>query len=170
MPRVNSWSSPAAIAVENRLFSALVVLRVVLLVNAVALNIYRADTFQHSAAGAACVVVMVLWTGFATWAYAEPRRRTFPLLATDLALAVALLLVTPLVKGAEFSASVPGFWVIGALIAWSIHYRWVGGLVAGLLLAAADLSQRQEIGQSDYGNAFLLIIGGPTVGFMCESL
>ena len=135
-----------------------------------ALSIYRADNFQRPAAGAICVVVMVLWTGFATWAYAEPRRRTFPLLAADLALAVGLLLLTPWVKGAGFSASLPGFWVIGALLAWSIHYRVVGGLVAGVLIAAADLSQRQEITQSDYGNAFLLVIGGPTVGYMCASL
>jgi signal transduction histidine kinase len=170
MRPVSSWSSSAAIAVENRLFGALAVLRVVVLINAVALNIYRADNFQRPAAGAACVVVMILWTGFATWACAEPRRRTFLLLATDLALAVALLLVTPLVKGADFNASVPGFWVIGALMAWAIHYRWVGGLVAGVVLAAADLVPRQEIGQSHYGNAFLLVIGGPTVGFMCESL
>ena len=167
---MSSWSSPAAIAVENRLFRALAVLRAVVLANTVALNIYRADSFQRPTAAAACVVVMVGWTGFATWAYDEPRRRTFPLLAADLALAVALLLATPLVKGPGFSASLPGFWIMGALFAWSIHYRWIGGLVAGLLLAAADLSQRQDIGQSDYGNAFLLVIGGPIVGFMCESL
>ena len=168
---MSSWSSSsAAIAVEDRLFRALAVLRVVVLVNAVALSIYRSDNFQRPTAGAACVVGMVLWTGFAIWAYAEHRRRTFPLLAADLAIAVALLLATPLVKGAGFSASLPGFWVIGALLAWAIHYRWRGGLVAGLVLAAADLSLRQEVSQSDYGNAFLLVIGGPIVGFMCQSL
>ena len=145
-------------------------LRVVLLLNAVALNVYRADNFQHPRAGAACVAVMVLWTGFATWAYADPRRRAFLLLAADLALAVALLLVTPEVKGSGFRATVPGFWVMGALMAWSIRYRWVGGLVAGALLAGADLFLRQDIRQSDYGNAFLLVIGGPIVGFMCASL
>ena len=75
-----------------------------------------------------------------------------------------------MVKGADFSASLPGFWVMGALLAWSIHYRWIGGLIAGLLLAAADLLLRPELDQSDYGNAFLLVIGGPIVGFMCESL
>ncbi len=152
------------------MFRALAVLRVVLLVNAVALNIYRADQFTRPTAGAACVAVMIAWTGFATWAYADKRRRTYPLLVGDLAVAMALLLVTPLVKGPEFSSSVPGFWIMGALFAWAIHYRLVGGLAAGLLLAAADLSLRQEIGSSDYGNAFLLIIGGPIVGYMCDSL
>jgi signal transduction histidine kinase len=167
---VSSWSSPAAIAVESRLLRGLAVLRVVVLLNAVALNIYRADTFQRPTLGAACVVVMVLWTGFVIWAYAEPRRRTALLLGADLALAVALLLATPLVKGAGFEASLPGFWVIGALLSWSVHYRWRGGLLAGVALAAADLVLRQEISQSDYGNAFLLVIGGPIVGFVCGSL
>lgn len=165
-----SWSTPAAVAVESRLFGALAVLRVVVLINAVALNIYRAENFEHQAAAVACVAVMVLWTGFATWAYGQPERRTWVLLVTDLALALALVLVTPLVKGADFRATVPGSWIAAALLAWSVHYRWIGGLGAGVLLAAADLSERQELHQSDYGNAFLLVLSGSIVGFMCESL
>jgi signal transduction histidine kinase len=167
---VSPWSSPAAVAVENRLFQALVVLRVVLLANAVALNVYRADNFERPVAGAACVVVMIGWTGFAGWAYAEPRRRTAVLLAADLALAVALVLLTPLVKGPSFNATLPGYWIVGALIAWAIHYRWVGGLAAGVILAVADLGLRDEVSQADYGNAFLLVIGGAIIGFMCQSL
>lgn len=167
---MSSWSSAAAVAVQDRLFGALAVLRAIVLVNAVALNIYRAANFTHPRAGAACVAVMVLWTGVASWAYADARRRTFALLLADLVIAVALLVVTPVVKGAGFHATVPGFWVMAALMAWSIRYRWVGGLVAGVLLAAVDLSLRQDVGQSDYGNAFLLVIGGPIVGFMGASL
>ena len=167
---MSTWSSPGAVAVESRLFGALAVLRAVLVVNTVVLSIYRADSFQRPAAGASCVAVMVAWTCFATWAYAEPPRRTAPLLATDLALAVAMLLATPLVKGPDFTASLPGFWVMAALIAWSIHYRWIGGLIAGVLLAATDLAIRPDIGQTEYGNAFLLVIGGAIIGFMCGSL
>jgi len=151
------------------MFRALAVLRVVVLVNAVALNIYRADEFTRPTAAVACVALMILWTAFAVWAYADKRRRTWPLLVADLGVAMALVLVTPWVKGPDFSTSLPGFWVIGALFAWAIHYRLLGGLVAGLLLAAADLL-RQEIDASDYGNIFLLVIGGTIVGFMCDSL
>jgi signal transduction histidine kinase len=168
--RAGSASSPGATAVENRLFGALAVLRVVLLVNSVALALYRAGNFEHPTGGAACIAVMILWTGFATWAYAEPRRRTFPLLATDLALAVALILATPVVKAPGFHATVPGYWVAAALLAWSIRYRVVGGLIAGIVLAGVDLTLRQEVRQSDFGNAFLLVIAGPIVGFMCGSL
>lgn len=167
---MGAWTSPAAIAVESRLFHALAVLRVVVLANALALSAYRFDNFVRPAAGVACLVVMALWTGFATWAYAEPRRRTPPLLVADLAIALGLLLASPVVKGDGFSASVPGFWIMGALVAWSIHWRLAGGLVAGSVLATADLLVRQDVGQSDYGNAFLLVIGGPIIGFMCGSL
>jgi signal transduction histidine kinase len=166
---VSSWSSPAAVAVENRLFRALAVLRAVVLVNTVALSVYRRDDFERPAVGAACLALMVLWTGIATWAYADPRRRTTLLLTADLALAAGMLLATPLVKADDVNASLPGFWIIAALVAWAIHFRWTGGLGAGLLLAAADLA-RQDIDGSDYGNAFLLVVGGPIVGFVCGSL
>ncbi|MEX0428003.1 MacS family sensor histidine kinase [Nocardioides sp. DS6] len=162
--------SAAADAVESRLFRALAVLRLVVLANTVALSIHRADTFDRPVVGVLGVAAMIVWTGVAVWAYAEPRRRRFPLLAADLALAVGLLLLSPVAKGADFTASLPGFWILGALFAWAIHERTVGGLVAGALLAAVDLVQRQHVGDSDYGNAFLLVIGGPIVGFMCGSL
>ncbi|MFD4324957.1 MacS family sensor histidine kinase [Nocardioides sp. NPDC058538] len=167
---MSAWTSPAAIEVESRLFRALAVLRVVVLINAIALTIYRAANFDPPAAALICALIMVGWTAFALWAYAAPARRTAVLVGADLAIALGLLLVSPLVKGPGFQASVPGFWVSGALLACAIHYRWIGGLLAGMALASVDLVLRQEIDQSIYGNAFLLVIGGPVVGYMCESV
>lgn len=167
---VSAWTSPAAIEVESRLFRALAVLRVVVLINAVGLTVYRAGNFVSPAAALVCALVMVGWTAFVVWAYAAPSRRTAVLVGADLAIALGLMLVTPLLKGPAFQASVPGFWVSGALLACAIHYRWIGGLLVGVALAAVDLALRQEIDQSIYGNAFLLVIGGPVVGYMCESV
>jgi signal transduction histidine kinase len=59
---------------------------------------------------------------------------------------------------------------MGALFAWALQWRWVGGLVAGVVLATVDLSVRQDIAQTNYGNAFLLVLGGTIVGFLVESL
>jgi signal transduction histidine kinase len=59
---------------------------------------------------------------------------------------------------------------MGALLAWAIHWRWLGGLVAGVLIAVTDLATREHVSQANYGNAFLLLIGGPIVGFMVGSL
>jgi signal transduction histidine kinase len=146
------------------------VLRVVVLVNAIGLNIYRADNFQHPRAGVVVLAVMTAWTAFAIWAYSDHRRRVPVLLVVDLAVAMATILASPLVKGDEFRATIPGFWVMGALLAWAIHWRWTGGLVAGVLLSLADLGVRDHVTQAHYGNVFLLMIGGPIVGFMCGLL
>jgi signal transduction histidine kinase len=163
------WFGPAG-TVEDRLFSWLAVLRLVLLVHAIALNVYRRDNFVHPVGGAVCLAFMAAWTVFAIWAYDDRRRRVPLLLVADLAVALAAVLVTPLLKGSGFSATVPAYWVMGALLAWAIHWRWLGGLVAGVLITVADLSTRDHVSQANYGNAFLLLIGGPIVGFMVESL
>jgi signal transduction histidine kinase len=152
------------------MFRALAVLRVVVLLNAVALNLYRADNFAHPLGAVACVVVMVVWTGVAVWGYAAARRRTPVLLCLDLAVALALMLLSPVVKGPSMQATVPGFWVMGVLLAWALHWRWLGGLVAGVLIALADVAVRHELSQSVYGNLFLILVGGPIVGFMAASL
>lgn len=145
-------------------------LRVIVLVNAVALNVYRSDRFDHPIAGVVCVLVMIGWTAFTTYAYADPDRRRGWLLGADLGVALGLILVSPLVVGDGFSATIPGFWVMAALLAWAIRYYWRGGLFAGACLVAADLSVRSEFSTTTYGNAFLLLVGGPVVGFMSESL
>jgi signal transduction histidine kinase len=146
------------------------VLRLVLLAHAVALNAYRRDSFVHPAGGVLCLSLMAVWTFAAIWAYDDRLRRTPLLLVVDLAAAVAAVLASPVLKGDGLSATVPAYWVMGALLAWAIHWRWLGGLLAGLCITASDLSIREHVTQANYGNAFLLLIGGPIVGFMVESL
>lgn len=160
----------AATAVESRMFRALAVLRVLLLLNAVAWNVYRFSAFRSPTGGGVAIAVMVVWTAVALRAYDAPRRRTFVLLAADLAITLGVLLATPLLKGEHFRSTVPGIWILGALFAWAIRYRTAGGAVAGLSLAIADLAQRSALHRSDWGNAFLLVVGGAAVGFVCESL
>ncbi|GAB2879602.1 MacS family sensor histidine kinase [Nocardioides pacificus] len=164
------WRESAALAVEDRMFRALAVLRVVVLANAVGLNLWRFENFQHPVAGALVVAAMVVWTAVAIWAYDAPRRRVPWLLLVDLSLAMAALAASPLLKGDGFRATVPGFWVAGALFAWAVHWRWRGGLAAGVGLSVVDLAARSEITQTNYGHVFLLLIGGPIVGYLCGSL
>ncbi len=113
---------------------------------------------------------MVAWTGFAIWTCARAERRTTLFFVVDLAWAAGTIAATSLVKGPDFNATIPGFWVMGALLAWAVHWHWKGGLAAAALLSATDLVFRDNIDQANYGNVFLLMIGGPIVGYMCESL
>jgi signal transduction histidine kinase len=78
--------------------------------------------------------------------------------------------VTPWLKGPDFDSTVAGFWVMGAMFAWAIRWRLAGGFVAALVLCGVDLAIRDTFTQSNYGNLFLLMIGGPIIGYVCESL
>jgi signal transduction histidine kinase len=166
---VTGASVRAVVAVENRMFRALAVLRVVVLVNAVALTAYR-NYFDRPVAGWVCVGVMAGWTVYAIVTYAKPIRRTVRLLVADLGIAVGLMAVTPVVKGEWFNATIPGFWVMGALLAWAVRYGWRGGLVAAVVLGATDRLIRADYDQGNYANLFLIVIGGPLVGYLAESL
>lgn len=146
------------------------ILRVVVTVNMVALNAYRRDNFDHPSVGLVLVVALVAWTGAAIWLYDSRTRRTSALLVADLTIALAAMAATPWLKGPDFNATIPGFWVMGALLAWAIHWHRKGGLVAGALLALTDFLPRESVDQGNYGNIFLVLIGGPIVGYMCESL
>ncbi|GAA3664868.1 DUF5931 domain-containing protein [Nocardioides ginsengisoli] len=151
------------------MFRALAVLRVVVLGYTVAINAYR-NNFEHPALGWACVAIMVVATFAAIVVYAAPERRVPAVLLADLALAVGLLLATPVVKGEWFQATIPGYWIVGALLAWAARYGWLGGSVAAVVLGAVDLLSRAHVAQKDWGNVFLLLLGGSMVGFVCESL
>ncbi|MCW2758314.1 MAG: histidine kinase, partial [Nocardioidaceae bacterium] len=154
------------LVVRDTMVRALVVLRVVVLVNTLALGWYRRDNLVHPTAGLVVFVAITVWTGVAVWAYAADERRRAPLLLVDLAVALAAIGVSPWIKGDEMRATLPGFWVMGAVLAWAIQWRWLGGLVAAVAVCAVDLGARVSVDQSNYGNIFLLLIGGPLVGFL----
>jgi signal transduction histidine kinase len=162
-------TEPAAIAVEDRMYRWLAVLRIVLVANTVGLNIYRGG-FRHPVAGGLLVASLVAWTCLVSWVYHSFRRRTTLWVVADLAVALAALALTAVVKEPGFHATVPGFWIMGALFAWAIHWRLYGGLAAAVLLSADDFATRHYLSETTYGNLFLLLIGGPIVGLMVDSL
>ena len=84
--------------------------------------------------------------------------------------ALVAVALTSAVKESGFHATVPGFWVIAAMFAWAIHWRLYGGLMAAVLLSVDDIVTRHYLSETTYGNLFLLLIGGPIVGLMVDSL
>jgi signal transduction histidine kinase len=163
-------ADPARWSVEDTMFRALAVLRLVFLVNMLALNAYRWDTSMDRPRAALAVLVgLTAWTVFAVWAYDEQRRRSTALFVADLAVALAAILATPYVKVDNVHATLPGFWVTGAALAWAVHWNWPGGLLAAAVVSLADLSVRADVSQGNYGNIFLLMVGCPVVGY-CAGL
>ena len=161
---------PRHVPVQDTLFRALAVLRVVVLVNTVAIYLLRYPGYDRPVTGALVIGFLGLWTAFVVWAYADPARRRPPLLLADLLVALGAIWISPYVKGESMNATLPGFWVMGVVLAWAALWRWPGGLVAALAVSLADLSLRDEFSQKAYGNIFLLVLGGAIVGFLSELL
>lgn len=157
-------------AVRETMYRALAVLRVVVLANTVVLYAVRYDAYDHPGAGWLVMAGLALWTGVATWAYGRSAWRGWVLLGLDLAVAVAAILLSPLVKGPGLHATLPGFWVMAVVIAWAIRWHWAGGIGAAAAVSAADLSIRHDLTQQVYGNIFLLLVGGAIVGFLAALL
>jgi signal transduction histidine kinase len=155
------------------MYRPLAVLRVLLLLNAVGLFFYRGLTAgggpwsntDHVTAAILVLAALALWTGTAVWAYAKPERRRGSLLVLDLLVALAAILVSPLVKGPSLQATLPGFWVVGAVLAWAVHWRWVGGSVAAIAVAVADVSIRSRMTTVQYGNLLVVLLCGLIVGY-----
>lgn len=161
-------ADPVTWAVETTLFRALAWLRLVVLVNAVLVNVLKWDDIARPLVDALGIAVMVGWTGFVTWAYDQPRRRRPALLVADLLVAVGLIAMTLAVQSQQQLSdlpTLPTFWVMSVVLAWGIHWGWSGGLVASTAVSAADLLIRDEISRTNLGNVFLLMIGGPVLGY-----
>jgi signal transduction histidine kinase len=162
-------TEPAAIAVEDRMYRWLAVLRFVLVANTVGLNLYRGG-FKSPLVGALLVSALVVWTFVISWAYHSYDRRMTTWFVADLVVALVAIGLTAAVKEPGFTATVPGFWIMGAAFAWAIQWRLYGGVVAAVLLSLTDFWTRGYLTETVYGNYFLLLIGGPIVGLMVDSL
>lgn len=152
------------------MFRALAVLRFIVLANSVGLYVWRHDAYPHPVLGGWILVGIAAWTALAVWLYDDPGRRTPALLVTDLAITVLAMVSTIWVKGADFNATLPGFWVAGVVLAWAIHWKVVGGLVVAAVVGLTDVLIRPEITQTNYANIFLIFLGGAIVGYLCEQM
>jgi len=147
----------------------LAVLRFLLVANTIGLNVYR-DGFSRPLLAGVLLAGMVVWTCVISWAYHAYSRRTTGWVLADMAVALAAMALTPVVKDPGYHSTLPGFWVMGALFAWAIHWHLQGGFAAAVLLSVGDLATRHYLTETVYGNLFLLLVGGPIVGLMVDSL
>jgi signal transduction histidine kinase len=155
--------------VETTLFRALIVLRLIVTAYALAVNLVRFDEFEQPTATALALALIVVWTAFVSWAYDAPRRRRLPLFVTDLAVAVLLVLLTPLVQSQAMldrhAATVPTFWVMAPVMAWAVWRGWAAGVGAAVLVSLADISVRTHVVGATWGNIFLLVLAAGVVGY-----
>ncbi|MDO9378870.1 MAG: DUF5931 domain-containing protein [Nocardioidaceae bacterium] len=159
----------AAEHVDTQFFRALTVLRAVTLAFALALNAARWQELERPALAAVLLGAMVVWTAVVTWLYDRPGRRRSWVFLADMAVALVLLRCTVLVETeammVRHDSTITSYWVCTAVLACSVRWGPVGGLVASVLMSAADVTMRPEITSSTVGNVFLLVLAGVLVGY-----
>ncbi|QKW35175.1 sensor histidine kinase [Actinomadura sp. NAK00032] len=159
---------------EVALWRAVAVYRGLALVYAAIVIAMNFDGYAHPAAGWAVLAVMAAWTAYAVAAFGDPRRRGWPLLAADLAVAAASILATAWVETAANIAAgrptLPVSWVAAAVLAWAVAGGRRLGLTAALVLAAANLLVHAiagtggGIGGTTFNGIVLLVLAGLVVG------
>lgn len=157
---------------EIALWRALTVFRAAALGYAAVLLVGNFRHYARPVGGWLVVAAMAAWTGYTIWAYAQPRRRGWPLLAADLLVAAACLLasrwvVRPsgLVLG---SPTLPMAWVSAPVIAWAVAGGRRLGVLAAALMGAADVVVRDGISQATINGTVLMLLAGVVVGHMAR--
>jgi signal transduction histidine kinase len=159
---------------EVALWRAVAVYRGLALVYAAVVIAMNSGGYARPAAGWAVLAVMTVWTGYAVLAFGDPRRRGWPLLAADLAVAAGCVLATAWVETAANIAAgrptLPVSWVAAAVLAWAVAGGRRLGLTAALVLAAANLlvhafaGTSGGIGDTTFNGIVLLFLAGLVVG------
>lgn len=160
-------------AYEEPLWRALAVFRLAALAYAVLLVAANVGEYAHPAGGWLVVAVMAGWTGVSIYAYGRggwPRR---PLLAADLAVGLACLLASPWVLGSGVRTGVvtiPVAWIAGPVVAWAIAGGRRSGVIAGLIMGAADIAVRSRgvPDQVAINGTVLLVLAGVAVGHVAR--
>jgi signal transduction histidine kinase len=130
--------------------------------------------YAHPAGGWVVLGVMTAWTAYSCVAFPPVRSRSpWPLLSVDLLVAVGCLFATVWVDtDAHISggaATLPATWVAAPVVAWAIVGGRVPGLVAAVVISAADLTVRcgifhDRLDESTLNAAVLLLVVGVVIG------
>lgn len=159
---------------EEPLWRALAVFRVAALAYAVLLVGANFRQYAHPAAGWVVIAVMAAWTGVTIYAYGRPGRHTAPLLAADLVVGLACLLVSPWVLGGGGQRTgiitIPVAWIAGPVVAWAIAGGRRRGLVAALIMGVGDVYVRGRgfRDQVSLNGTVLLVLAGVAVGHVAR--
>ncbi|MEU6035148.1 DUF5931 domain-containing protein [Actinomadura sp. NPDC047616] len=167
-----------AVDLEVALWRAVAVYRALALVYAATLIAMNSGGYARPLGGWAVLAVMAAWTAWATFAFADPRRRGWPLLAADLAVAMGCLLATVWVESPEGIAAgrptLPVSWVAAAVLSWAVRGGKRLGLTAAVVLGVGDLlihvlaGTAGGLGDRTFNGIVLLLMAGLVVGHVVK--
>jgi signal transduction histidine kinase len=168
---------PAAIGapaggVDASAWRALAVFRALTLIYALILNLAELGQTGHPRWALATLAVMVLWSGFTSYAYSRlPWGRSWPVLAADMVVTILTILATLIVKTPEQIAAgemtLPTVWGASVVLAWAIRWRLVGGLWGTFCIAAANfVVDRGQPSRATIHSIVLVLLAGAVIGYV----
>jgi len=162
----------AAGVFEVPLWRALAVFRAAALLYATVLVAVSFRIFSNPAGVWVVVGVMAVWTAWTSFAYARPERRGWPLLVTDLVVTAACITVSPVVLGDAGArmgtATIPGAWIAGPVVACAVSGGRRRGLGAAVLLGALHVTAWGGFAAEALDGAVILVLAGVTVGHVAR--
>ncbi|MFI0349795.1 MacS family sensor histidine kinase [Actinomadura sp. 9N407] len=166
---------------EAALWRAVAVYRFASLAYAAVLIVRNSGGYEHPLGGWAVLAVMVVWTFVATYLFADPRWRGWPLLIADLAVCLGCMMATPWVESAANigagRATLTASWVAAAVLSWAVAGGKRYGITAAVVLGAGNilvhvvagtLEQLQTPGYSTFNGIVLLGLAGLAGGHVVK--
>jgi signal transduction histidine kinase len=160
------------VGLQAPLLRAIAAFRFASLVYAAILLVVDRGYYVHPLWAWGVLAGMVVWTVFSTYAYAEPTRRTWSLLAVDLLVTAVALLSTAVIQRAEVHAPIPvtATWVAGPVLTWAVVAGRRAGLAAAIVLGICDIARHHPLRGAYTGSAVngpvLLLLAGLVVGYV----
>lgn len=162
----------AGMSVEQPLWRALTAYRVLTMGYALALYAHAYGEYVHPLGAGAYLAVLAVWTLATVRRVSSAERCTPPFLAVELAVALAGILLTPVVDTqARIDAggpTLPSIWTAGAVLGFAIKSGWRRAAAASLLVGAANVAAAGGFAQDTVHNVLLVCIASVAIGYVVE--
>ncbi|MEV4430863.1 MacS family sensor histidine kinase [Streptomyces sp. R-07] len=158
-------------SVEQPLWRALTGYRVLTMVYAVLLFAFGRDGYERPWIAVGYLAVLCGWTLATLPKVANAASCTRRFLVADLTIALAGILLTPVVDAQAQSSdgpTLPSIWTAGAVLAYAIKggWRWAG--VASSLVAVANIVERGHPSRDTFHNVLLVWVASIAIGYVVE--
>lgn len=159
-------------SVEQPLWQALTAYRVLTLLYAIVLFVLAYDAYDHPLGAAAYMMVLTVWTAATVRMVSSAERCTLRFLIADLTVALAGILLTPVVDShdriADGAPTLPSIWTAGAVLGFAIKGGWRWAAWTSAVVAVANLVQRGGFAQDTVHAVVLVWVASVAIGYVVE--
>ncbi|MGP3951038.1 MacS family sensor histidine kinase [Streptomyces sp. 7N604] len=159
-------------SVELPLWRALTGYRILTFCYAVVLFALAYEQYAHPLGAAAYFAVLTVWMGLTWNRVLSPERCTKHFLATDLAIALTGILLTPVIDTHAHVVgghpTLPSIWTAGAVLGFAIKGGWRWAAMASALVAVANVVERGSFARDTVHNVLLVWVASVAIGYVVE--